>query len=167
MSIIWTCQKELANNVEGSATRIFVYFSRASEKFHTMKCHRSGMFLENCFLHRRKGTLEFFLNVSLNSANSVTKIFVITVKGLKLTISCVRDQPCYHSPSKTHVRDKIFKLATIHVSVICQIPWIRWIHWEFCPFRKNSIAFLFIKIAYLRRQLAYLASSSSYITYFW
>ena len=27
--------------------------------------------------------LEFFLNVSLNSANSVTKIFVITVKGLK------------------------------------------------------------------------------------
>ena len=29
-------------------------------------------------------TLEFFINVSLNLLNSVTKIFVITVKGLEL-----------------------------------------------------------------------------------
>ena len=35
------------------------------------------------------GTLEFFLNVSLNS---VTKIFVITVKGLEPATTCVRDQ---------------------------------------------------------------------------
>ena len=51
--------------------------------------------------------MEFFLNVSLNSLNSVTKIFVITVKGLEPTTSCVvRD---HHSASKTHIRDRIFK----------------------------------------------------------
>ena len=32
-----------------------------------------------------KNLLEIFLNVSLNSLNSVTKIFVITVKGLELS----------------------------------------------------------------------------------
>ena len=46
---------------------------------------------------------------------------------------------CHHSSSKTHVKDGIFKLTPIHASVIYQIPWIRWIHWKFCPFRKNSI----------------------------
>ena len=35
--------------------------------------------------------MEFFLNVSLNTPNSVTKIFVITVKGLEPATSCVRD----------------------------------------------------------------------------
>ena len=39
----------------------------------------------------RSTSMEFFLNVSLNSANSVTKILFIRVKGLKLAISCVRD----------------------------------------------------------------------------
>ena len=38
----------------------------------------------------------------------------------------------YHSTSKTHVKDRIFKLSPIHGSVIYQIPWIRWIHWKFC-----------------------------------
>ena len=38
------------------------------------------------------GAMEFFLNVSLNLLNSVTKILVIKVKGLKLATSCVRDQ---------------------------------------------------------------------------
>ena len=36
---------------------------------------------------------------------------------------------CYHSTSKTHVRDRIFKLSPIHTSVIYQI---RWIQWKFC-----------------------------------
>ena len=36
--------------------------------------------------------MEFFLNVSLNSLNSLTKIFIITVKGLKPATSCVRDR---------------------------------------------------------------------------
>ena len=44
--------------------------------------------------------LEFFLNVSLNSANSVTKIFVITVKGLEPATSCVRDQDATLAPAK-------------------------------------------------------------------
>ena len=34
----------------------------------------------------------FSLNASQNSVNSITKIFVITVKGLKPVTSCVRDQ---------------------------------------------------------------------------
>ena len=36
-------------------------------------------------------TMEFFLNVSLNSAKE-QKIFVVTVKGLEPATSCVRDQ---------------------------------------------------------------------------
>ena len=65
-------------------------------------------------------TKEFFLNVSLNS---VTKIFVITVKGLEPATS--KRPVYYHSASKTHVRDRIFKLTPIHASVIYQIPCIR------------------------------------------
>ena len=47
--------------------------------------------------------MEFFLNVSLNSANSVTKIFVITVKGLKPATkppSCLRDQDATTAPAR-------------------------------------------------------------------
>ena len=44
--------------------------------------------------------LEFFLNVSLNSGNSVTRIFVITVKGLELAISCLRDQHATTAPAR-------------------------------------------------------------------
>ena len=39
-------------------------------------------------------------NVSLNSANSVTKIFGITVKGLELAITCVRDQQATTAPAR-------------------------------------------------------------------
>ena len=49
---------------------------------------------------------------SLNSSNSVTKIFV-TVKGLEPATSCVRDQD---------VRDRIFKLSPVNASVTYQIP---------------------------------------------
>ena len=49
-----------------------------------------------------RAILEFFLNVSLNSANSETKIFVITEKGLEPATSCVRDQDA------THVKDGNF-----------------------------------------------------------
>ena len=62
--------------------------------------------------------------VSLNSLNSVAKIFVITVKGFEHATShllCKRPG-CYHSASKTHVRDRIFKLSPIHASVIYQFP---------------------------------------------
>ena len=60
---------------------------------------------------------------SLNSANLVTKIFVITVKGLKPATLCKRPGcSASASASKTHVRDGIFKLSPIHASVIYQIP---------------------------------------------
>ena len=36
----------------------------------------------------------------------------------------------YHSASKTHVGDRIFKLNSIHTSVIYQIPWIHWIQFH-------------------------------------
>ena len=39
---------------------------------------------------------------------------------------------CYHRASKTHVRERIFKLTPIHASGIYQIPWIRRIQWKFC-----------------------------------
>ena len=60
------------------------------------------------------------------------KKIVITVKRLKpasepLLVWETNMLP--HSTSKTHVRDGIFKLSPIHVSVIYQFPWI--------PFRKN------------------------------
>ena len=45
-------------------------------------------------------TKEFFLNVSPNSLNSVTKIFLITVKGLKPATSCVRDQDATTAPAR-------------------------------------------------------------------
>ena len=34
---------------------------------------------------------------------------------------------CYHSASKTYVRDRFFKLSSIHDSVIYPISWIQWI----------------------------------------
>ena len=55
---------------------------------------------------------------SMNSANSETKIFVITVKGFKSATSCVKFQGSYHSANKTHVRHRIFKFTPIHASVI-------------------------------------------------
>ena len=43
---------------------------------------------------------------SLNSLNSVRKIFVITVKGFEPATSCARDPDAYHSISKTHVETR-------------------------------------------------------------
>ena len=43
---------------------------------------------------------------------------------------------CYHSASKTHVRDRILKLIPMHTWLT--YPWIRWIHRSPVPFRENS-----------------------------
>ena len=51
---------------------------------------------------------------------------------------------CYHSASKTHVRDRIFKLSPIHASVIYHILWIHRIQWIPVPFRVNSNSLHFI-----------------------
>ena len=59
---------------------------------------------------------------SVKSANSVTKICVIIVKGLKPATSCVRHQDATTAPAR-HVRDMwIFRLSAIHASLIYQIP---------------------------------------------
>ena len=42
---------------------------------------------------------------SMNSGNSVTKIFVITVKGFQPDISCVRDQDATTAPVR-HMQEK-------------------------------------------------------------
>ena len=76
---------------------------------------------------------------SLDLLSWVTKICVITVKGLEPATSCVRPG-CCHSASKTHVRDRIFKLSPIHASVIYQIPWIRWIRWIPVSFRETPLS---------------------------
>ena len=66
-----------------------------------------------------KTTIGFFLNVSLNLVNSLTKIFVITVKGLEpdtqppLTWETRKLQ----QRQQYTCRDRIFKLSLVHASV--------------------------------------------------
>ena len=48
-------------------------------------------------------------------------------KEFEPVTSCVRNQD---DTSKTRVRGVVFKFSPIHASVIYQIPWIRWIHWN-------------------------------------
>ena len=65
--------------------------------------------------------LEFFLNISLVSMNSVTKVFVITLKWAR-TCHLLPKRPGYHhSTNKTRVRDRTFKFSPIHASVMYQI----------------------------------------------
>ena len=85
----------------------------------------------------------FSLNVcnflSLNSANSVTKI-CHSIIGLELlspsNLLCKRPA-CYQSTSTTHVKDRTIKLTLVYASVIYQFPWICWIHWNPVLFREN------------------------------
>ena len=51
------------------------------------------------------------------SLNSVTKIFVITIKKFERATSCVKYQDAITAPAR-HVRDRTFKLSPIHASVI-------------------------------------------------
>ena len=77
---------------------------------------------------KRSQTIEFFLNVLPNLLNSVTKIFVITIKGFEPATSCVKDQDVTTARTcKTHVTNSISKLTSIYASVIYQIPRIHWI----------------------------------------
>ena len=84
----------------------------------------------------------FSRTFSVNSLNSVTKIFVIK-RAQSYHLLCKR-LGCYHSASKTHVRDRNFNMSPIHASVIYQIPHFTKIA-EFsensAPFRKNSSIF--------------------------
>ena len=50
---------------------------------------------------------------------------------LKPIISCVRNR-LYRCATETQLTEKTVQLILIHASVISQIPWIRWIEWNFC-----------------------------------
>ena len=75
---------------------------------------------------------------SMNLLNSVTKILYFQKIIQTSDLLCERSR-CYHSASKTHVAEWIFKLSPIHASVIYKILWICWIS---DPFRENSNGFL-------------------------
>ena len=63
-----------------------------------------------------------FLNVSIESAEFSDKNICQYSKRARTCKLLCKRQECCHSPSKTHVRDRIFKLSPIHASVIHQIP---------------------------------------------
>ena len=82
-------------------------------------------------------TIEFFLNVSLNSVNSATKIYVITVKGLEPTTSCVGDKDATTVPAR-------------HMWETGSLNWAKFmLHWfirfqefaEFTEFNISSVPF--------------------------
>ena len=86
-------------------------------------------------------SLEFFLN----------ELFVI--KRAQTCHLLFKKPGCYHSISKTHIRDRIFKLNPIHVSVIYQIPWIWWIYsiqWKFSSIGKTPLFQLKDSIAWTK-----------------
>ena len=76
---------------------------------------------------------------SVNSLNSMTKPIGHYTKRTRTSHLLFERPGCHHSTSKTDVRDRIFKLSSIHASVIDPIPWMQWIHWKFYPFSKYSI----------------------------
>ena len=69
---------------------------------------------------------------SLNSLNSVTKIF-----DYKRIRTCYIPA-CYHSTSTKHVRDRNFKLNPIYASMIISFPEFAEFSESYAPFRKNS-----------------------------
>ena len=71
-------------------------------------------------------TLEFFLNVFIEFSDK--DICHYSKRTQTCHLLCKRPG-CYHSASKIHVRDRIFKLSPIHASLIYQIHWIQW---KFC-----------------------------------
>ena len=83
---------------------------------------------------------------SLNSANSVTKIFVITVKGLKPATSCVRDQNATTAPARHMWETGSLNWAQFMLQWFIRFPEFA----EFtefnessAPFRKNSNELIF------------------------
>ena len=50
-----------------------------------------------------------------------------TVRTCNSVTSCVRDQDATAVPAKTQVKDMIFKLSPIHVSLIFRFPEFKWI----------------------------------------
>ena len=80
----------------------------------------------------------FFLNVSVNSAISVTKIFVIAVQRFEPVTSCVRDQVATTVPTRNLWETWSLNWSQFMLQWFL-ILWIRWIQWKLWSFRKSSI----------------------------
>ena len=85
------------------------------------------------FLHVLHSKAEF-----RNLVNSVTKTIVYSKRTRTCHLLCKRPG-CYHSASKTHVRDRIFKSTPIHASMIIRFPEFAEFSESSAPFKKNSI----------------------------
>ena len=97
--------------------------------------------------------MEFFLNVSLNSVNSVTKIFVITVKGLEPDTSCLRDQDATTVPERHIWETESLNRAKFILQRFIRFPEFA----EFtgfnessAPFRKKIVTEVFVKAEVLK-----------------
>ena len=84
-------------------------------------------------------SVEFFLYVSLNSADSVTKIFVITVKKLKTATSCVRDQDATTAPARHMWDTRSLNWTQFMLQWFIRFPGFAEFNESSTPFRKNSI----------------------------
>ena len=86
--------------------------------------------------------LEFFLNVSLNSVNLVTKIFAITVKGLEPATSCVRDQDATIAPARHMWETESLNWAQSMLQLFIRFPEFTEFNESSAPLRKSSIFFI-------------------------
>ena len=116
--------------------------------------------------------MEIFLNVSLNLLNSVTKIFVITVKELEPTTQppLVWETRMLPQCQQDTYRDRIFKLSQIHVSVIFKFPEFAEFSESSAIFRKNSNMvekFLFIYSCWSDKTGHSPLETASFILYIW
>ena len=78
----------------------------------------------------------FFLNVFTGFSEFNDKK-ILVIKRTRTCDLLFKRPECYHSTSKAHVRDRIFKFSPIHASVIDQICWIHWVQWKFCSIQEK------------------------------
>ena len=84
--------------------------------------------------------MEFFLNVFTEVSEFSDKNICLYSKRIQTCHLLCKRPGCYHSASKTHVGDRIFKLRPIYASVIFNFP-------KFAEF--SEISALFRKISIL------------------
>ena len=60
-------------------------------------------------------------------------------KCIRTSYLLCNEPACYHSASKTYVRDRVFKMSPIDASVIISLPEFAEFSESYTPFKKNSI----------------------------
>ena len=99
--------------------------------------------------------MEFFSNVFTEfteSLNSVTKIFVITVKGLELAIFCVRDQVATTVPARHVWETGSLNWAQFMLQWFIRFPEFAEFNDESsAPFRKTPMWLVYVIVARLTR----------------